>query len=91
MARRYWHAATLHSTVQRVDVVDLSRHVLDQADYFRDANGDVLHRPRVRVFVNDGRHHPNTAQQSCIESHDDPQIVIDVKLRRDGTHGFFVI
>ena len=51
------HAATLHPSVRRVDVVDLSRHVLSHAGYFKDVNGDVLSDPRVVVHVNDGRHH----------------------------------
>ena len=51
------HAATLHPSVERVDVADLSRHVLEHADYFRDANRGVLADPRVRVYVNDGRLH----------------------------------
>lgn len=51
------HAATLHPTVKRVEVVDLSRHILDHAGYFAAFNGDVLHDPRVAVYVNDGRHH----------------------------------
>jgi spermidine synthase len=51
------HAATLHPSVRRVEVVDLSRHVLDHSPYFKDANHDVLSDPRVTVFVNDGRHH----------------------------------
>ena len=51
------HAATLHPSVRRVEVVDLSRHVLSHARYFKDVNGDVLSDPRVAVHVNDGRHH----------------------------------
>jgi spermidine synthase len=51
------HAATLHASVTRVDVADVSRHVLDHAAYFRDANHDVLRSPKVAVFVNDGRQH----------------------------------
>jgi len=51
------HAATLHPTVQRIDVVDLSRHVLEHSPYFKEVNGDVLNDPRVAVYVNDGRHH----------------------------------
>jgi tetratricopeptide (TPR) repeat protein len=51
------HAATLHPSVRRVEIVDLSRHILDHSGYFKDTNGDVLHDPRVAVFVNDGRHH----------------------------------
>jgi spermidine synthase len=55
------HAATLHSSVQQVDVVDLSRHVLEQAHHFRDANHDVLHNAKVSVYVNDGRQHLRTS------------------------------
>ena len=51
------HAATLHSSVKQVDVVDLSRHVLEQAQHFRDANHDVLRNAKVSVYVNDGRQH----------------------------------
>jgi spermidine synthase len=51
------HATTLYTSVQHVDVADLSRQILDLASSFRDANGDVLRDPRVQVFVNDGRQH----------------------------------
>jgi spermidine synthase len=51
------HAATLHPTVRRVDVVDLSRHILQHSGYFADFNHDVLHDPRVSVYINDGRDH----------------------------------
>ncbi len=51
------HAATLHPSVERVEVADLSRQVLEHAGYFRDANGGVLTNPRVAVYVNDGRQH----------------------------------
>ena len=51
------HAATLHPSVERIDVADLSRHVLEHAGYFRDANGGVLDDRRVTVYVNDGRQH----------------------------------
>jgi spermidine synthase len=50
-------AATLYSSVQCVDVADVSRQILEHANYFRAANGDVLRNPRVHVFVNDGRQH----------------------------------
>ena len=50
-------AALEHPEVQRVDVVDLSRDILDHAGHFATANGDVLADPRVRVHVNDARHH----------------------------------
>jgi spermidine synthase len=51
------HAATLHPSIRRVDVADLSRGILGHAAYFADANRDVLNDPRVMVYVNDGRHH----------------------------------
>ena len=50
-------AATLHPSVKRVDVADLSRDILGHAAYFRDANKDVLNDPRVSVYLNDGRQH----------------------------------
>jgi spermidine synthase len=51
------HAATLHPSIRRVEVADLSRGILGHAGYFADANRDVLKDPRVVVYVNDGRHH----------------------------------
>jgi len=51
------HAATLHPSVERVDVAELSPHVLAHADYFREATHDVLHDPKVTVYLNDGRQH----------------------------------
>ena len=51
------HAATLHPSVRRVEVADLSRGILAHAGYFKDANRDVLNDPRVAVHVNDGRYH----------------------------------
>ena len=51
------HAATLHPSIERVEVVDLSPAVLQHGDDFADANRGVLRHPRVAVHVNDGRHH----------------------------------
>ncbi len=51
------HAASLHRTLRRIDVVDISKHVLDHASWFEATNGRVLEDPRVSVFVNDGREH----------------------------------
>jgi spermidine synthase len=51
------HAATLHPSIRRVEVADLSRGILAHAGYFKEANRDVLNDPRVVVYVNDGRHH----------------------------------
>jgi hypothetical protein len=50
-------AASLHPTIRRLDVVDLSEQVLDHAAYFRDSNRDILADKRVSVFINDGRLH----------------------------------
>jgi spermidine synthase len=51
------HAALVHPEIRRVDVVELSWDILEQAGYFGVANGDPLSDPRVRVYVNDARHH----------------------------------
>ncbi|MFH2108067.1 MAG: tetratricopeptide repeat protein [Chrysiogenia bacterium] len=51
------HAASLHPTIQSLDVVDLSEQILNHAPYFRDSNRDVLEDKRVSVFINDGRLH----------------------------------
>ena len=61
------HAVTLHPTVQRVEVVDVSRHVLQHARYFADVNHDVLADPRVAVYVNDGRHHLRMAEPGAYD------------------------
>lgn len=51
------HAVTLHPTIRRVEVADLSREILAHAGYFTDANHNVLNDPRVVVYVEDGRQH----------------------------------
>jgi len=51
------HAATLHPSVERVELADLSRDILAHAPYFEDANGAVLAHPKVAVHINDGRQH----------------------------------
>ena len=51
------HAASLHPTIERIDVADLSKDILASAGYFKDVNGDVLKDRRVSVYVNDGRQH----------------------------------
>jgi predicted membrane-bound spermidine synthase len=50
-------ATTLHPSVKRVDLADLSRDILAHAAYFRDGNRDVLSDPRLTVHINDGRQH----------------------------------
>ncbi|HEY5617123.1 MAG TPA: fused MFS/spermidine synthase [Vicinamibacterales bacterium] len=51
------HAATLHPSVRRVELADLSRDILTHAMFFEDANKDVLSNPKVVVHINDGRQH----------------------------------
>jgi spermidine synthase len=51
------HAATLHPSVRRIEIADLSRAILEHSSYFDDANRNVLKERRVNVFVNDGRQH----------------------------------
>ena len=51
------HATTLHKELERIDVVDLSEHVLSHNRYFSDTNFGAIEDPRVRVYVNDGRQH----------------------------------
>lgn len=51
------HAASLHGELERIEVVDISRHILEHAPYFEASSHGVLRDPRVRVFVNDGRQH----------------------------------
>ena len=42
------HAATLHPSIRRVEVADLSRGILAHAGYFSDVNRDVLQRSASR-------------------------------------------
>jgi spermidine synthase len=51
------HAASLHPSVERLEVVDLSIDILRAAPHFVQGNRGVLQDPRVAVFVNDGRQH----------------------------------
>jgi spermidine synthase len=50
-------AMLLHDSLERVDVVDVSKHVLEQAAYFSGTNHGALDNPRVQAHVNDGRQH----------------------------------
>jgi spermidine synthase len=61
------HAATLHPSIQRVEVADLSRGVLAHADYFANVNQRVLGDPRVAVYVNDGRQHLQMQPESSYD------------------------
>ena len=51
------HAASLHPSVERLEVADLSRGILEHAGYFAVSNKGVLNDPRASVFINDGRQH----------------------------------
>lgn len=51
------HAASLHESLERIDVVDLSADTLAISAYFESSNHGVLANPKLRAFVNDGRHH----------------------------------
>jgi len=51
------HAASLHPTLRRLEVVDLSKEILRHAGWFAGTNGGVLGSAQVAVYVNDGRHH----------------------------------
>jgi predicted membrane-bound spermidine synthase len=51
------HATSLHPSVTRIELADLSRNVLEHAGFFGISNHDVLGDPRVSVFVEDGRQH----------------------------------
>ena len=51
------HAASLHSSVERLEIAELSQHILEHARYFGRWNHGVLRDPRVQVFVDDGRQH----------------------------------
>lgn len=51
------HAASLHSSLERLEVVDISRDILEHAGYFEATNRGVVKAPGVEVFVNDGRLH----------------------------------
>jgi spermidine synthase len=61
------HAASLHPSVQRLELADLSRNVLEHSDYFAASNGSILKDPRVSVFVNDGRLHLRMAQSKSYD------------------------
>src|SRR4029453_4441772 len=45
------HAITLHPTIRRVEIADLSQLILRHASYFASANHDVLTDRRVVVYV----------------------------------------
>lgn len=64
-------AAALHPSVETLHAVDLSADILAQGHWFEHANHGILDDPRLRVHVNDGRHHlrsqPNTYDLITLE------------------------
>lgn len=50
-------AASLHSSLKELNIVEISKMVLGAAHYFEKTNYAVLQKPRVKVFVNDARNH----------------------------------
>ena len=61
------HAASLHPSLERVELADLSRNVLEHAPFFRSSNHDVLEDPRVHVFVDDGRQHLRMTEPGSLD------------------------
>ena len=61
------HAATLHPSVRRIDVADLSKTILTHSSYFSDVHHDVLRHSRVAVYINDGRHHLQMQPESTYD------------------------
>jgi spermidine synthase len=41
--------------VERIDAVDISPEVIEAAPAFKQANYDVVHHPRTRIYIDDGR------------------------------------
>jgi spermidine synthase len=56
-------AVAAHDTVERVDNVELSPHVVEAAHYFW-TNDDVLANPKVRTIIDDGRNFLLTTRES---------------------------
>jgi spermidine synthase len=60
-------AATLHPSVKRAEAVDLSRHVMEHARFFRRWNLDVVNHPKAILHVNDGRQHLRMQPESSYD------------------------
>ncbi len=56
-------AFTAHPSLGTLTIVDINRDVFEFARHFRASNRGVLDDPRVRLVVDDGRHHLETARQ----------------------------
>ncbi len=60
-------SATLHPSVERAEAVDLSRHVMEHASFFRRWNRDVVNHPKAVLHVNDGRQHLRMQPESSYD------------------------
>jgi spermidine synthase len=49
------HVAALPSSIQSVDVVEISEDVIHAADQFAEINGNILQNPKVKIHVEDAR------------------------------------
>ena len=56
-------AASMHPSMKNLEVVDISKNILQHAGYFSQWNKDVLKDPRVKVYINDGRQHLRMLQK----------------------------
>lgn len=57
----------LHPSIERLEVADISAHVLRHAVYFEKSNRRVLDDERVEVYVNDGRQHLRMQEDSTYD------------------------
>ena len=57
-------AIEMHDTIHTLDIVDLSRAVIDTAPEFRRTNYGVYASPKVRLINDDGRAYLNLTQQT---------------------------
>jgi spermidine synthase len=56
------HSATLHPSVEKLELIDLSSNVLSLAGWFEATNKGVLRNSKLDIFVNDGRQHLRMGQ-----------------------------
>lgn len=61
------HAASLHTRVKEIDLVDISEDILAEARWFEESNRGVLRDPKLRVHVEDGRQFLRTAPDSTYD------------------------
>ena len=61
-------AALAHAGT-RVEAVEISPEVVQAAELFRHASGDVLRHPRLRIVVGDGRNHLRLTSEALRRDH----------------------